>query len=70
MSQVLQRLIGKGYEGEAVVLQTALTALARGEDVVVSPRLGALAIQAQRRCGPFAPSLRPRRLGLHRPAIG
>ena len=71
MSQVLQRLISKGYKGEAALLQAAMAQLARGEDVVLSPRLGTLAIQAVRRCGPFAPvPPRPQRLGLRRSAIG
>ena len=73
MSQVLQRLIDAGLEGEAAMLQAALTRLARGEDIVLSPRLELLAVQAQRRCGPFAPPPRDfqsSRLGLRRPAIG
>ena len=71
MSQILQRMIGRGYEGEAALLQAAMTRLARGEDIVLSPHLGTLAVQAVRRTGPFAPvPPRPVRLGLRRPAIG
>jgi len=71
MSQVLQQFVNKGFEGEATLLRAAMTALARGEDITLSPRLGTLVVQAQRRCGPFAPvPPRPVRLGLRRPAIG
>ena len=68
---VIQQFLDTGMEGEAALLQVAMTQLARGEDIVLSSKLELLVIQAQRRCGPFAPPPpRPIWLGLRRSAIG
>ena len=71
MSQIIRRFQRAGLGGEAALLQAAMTSLARGEDIVLTPRMELLAVQALRGSGQFAPAPpRPVRLGLRRPAIG